>query len=65
MKPKHLFYALAVFAVAVAVLYAIKGNVGPTLLLLLIASCCLLNGTRAGSDRTAGWLDVKRMFGIK
>jgi hypothetical protein len=65
MKPKHLFYATAVFALGIAVLYAIKGSIGLALLLLLVASCCLLNTKRAGSDRAASWADVKRMFGIR
>jgi hypothetical protein len=65
MKPKHLFYGSAVLALVIALLYAIQGSVGLALLLLLVASCCLLNTRRAGSDRAASWADVKRMFGVR
>jgi len=65
MKPKHWFYGTAVFALGISVLYAIKGSIGLALLLLLVASCCLLNTTRACSDRAASWADVKRMLGVR
>jgi hypothetical protein len=65
MKPKHLFYGSAVLALVIALLYAIQSSVGLALLLLLVASCCLLNTRRAGSDGAASWADVKRMFGVR
>lgn len=65
MKPKHLFYAVAVVTAIIAVVYAIEGSFGMALLATLVASCCLLNTSRPGANRAASRNDLKRLFGIR
>lgn len=65
MKPKHLFYGVAVFTASIAVVYAIQRSFGMALLAALVASCCLLNTTRPGANRAASRSDLKRFLGIR
>ncbi len=65
MKPKHLFYALALGAFAVAIAYAFQRSFGMASLAAVVALCSLLNTLRRGADRAASRSDIKRFFGIQ
>ncbi|MGY6257311.1 hypothetical protein ACXIVK_28020 [Paraburkholderia caledonica] len=65
MKPKHLFWGVAVVTTIIAIVYAIQGGVGMALLAALIASCSLLNATRPSADQAARRGDLKRFLGIR
>lgn len=65
MKPKHLFYGVAVVAAVIAIVYAIQGSIGMALVAALVASCSLLNSARPAANRAAGRNDFRRFFGIR
>lgn len=65
MKPKHLFYGMAVVTVIAAVVCAVRGQLGMALLATVIASCSLLNATLPGANTAGSRNDVKRFFGIR